>query len=132
MDKNKCPNFENKNTLTEKKICLDKIFLSSQIKPFFLFFIMIFFEKNLKIKSVATLMETLGDKIQPKFSHLAKNIYVYAVNRIYADKVYGDTVKIVIIKTLFKTIILKILKLINFLLTIKMTLLFSYSNKMPN
>ena len=55
MDKNKCPNFENKNTLTEKKICLDKIFLSSQIKPFFLFFIMIFFEKNLKIKSVATL-----------------------------------------------------------------------------
>ena len=29
MDKNKCPNFENKNTLTEKKICLDILFLSS-------------------------------------------------------------------------------------------------------
>jgi hypothetical protein len=66
MDKNKCPNFENKNTLTEKKICLDKIFLSSQIKPFFLFFIMIFFEKNLKIKSIATLMETLGNNFVAK------------------------------------------------------------------
>ena len=32
MDKNKCPIFENKNTLTDKKFCLDILILSSQIK----------------------------------------------------------------------------------------------------
>jgi len=63
MDKNKCPNFENKNTLTDKIFCLDNFFLSSQIKPFILSFIT---KKNLKIKSVVTLMETLGDQNEGK------------------------------------------------------------------
>jgi hypothetical protein len=40
MDKNKCPNFENKKALTDKIILLDKLFLSSQNKPFILYFIM--------------------------------------------------------------------------------------------
>jgi hypothetical protein len=48
MDKNKCPKNFCKNRLTDKKIYYDILFLSSQIKPFLYFFVMIFFEKKVK------------------------------------------------------------------------------------
>jgi hypothetical protein len=43
MDKNKCPKNDCQKRLTDKKIYYDILFLSSQIKPFILFLIMIFF-----------------------------------------------------------------------------------------
>ena len=48
MDKNKCPKKYFKNTLTDKKICLDKKISSSQFKRENKYFMMIKFCKKLK------------------------------------------------------------------------------------
>ncbi len=48
MDKNKCPKKICKNTLTDKKFCLDKKILSSQFKRENKYFMMINFYKKLK------------------------------------------------------------------------------------
>ena len=43
MDKNKCPILNFKNTLTDKKFCLDNEKLSSQFKRYILFLLCYFF-----------------------------------------------------------------------------------------
>ncbi len=48
MDKNKCPILNFKNTLTDKKFCLDNEKLSSQFKRYILFLLCYFFLKKLK------------------------------------------------------------------------------------
>ncbi len=48
MDKNKCPKKICKNTLTDKKFCLDKKISSSQFKRENKYFMMIKFCKKLK------------------------------------------------------------------------------------